>query len=36
MKTKPYDPVLGDLEEKEKRRASEMGGFMSELGRYAD
>jgi hypothetical protein len=36
MKTTPYDPVLGGLKEKEKRKASEMDGFMSELARSTD
>lgn len=33
MRTTPYDPVLGNLKEKEKRKASEMDHFMSELAK---
>ncbi|KAJ5906919.1 DUF1766-domain-containing protein [Penicillium subrubescens] len=33
MRTTPYDPVLGNLKEKEKRKAAEMDDFMSELAK---
>lgn len=33
MRTTPYDPVLGNLKEKEKSKAAEMDEFMSELAK---